>query len=243
MKSLLPATGTLELLEELSPHVPDDWINQRFAQPRDAGRPRRLSAAQLWRVHLLAVLTPVHSFNLLVEMLAEQRAWRRFAHLPNRHALPVPRMLHEFREQLGVQGFRDINEQLVSPLLPPAATGTLAVALIDATDLPASARGFKKKRDRPIHRSAGRFGSANPQAGAEPVLFGLQEAHVSLVARALSTWGLAGAAGQLGRARQHQRRLSVVSQRGAVLGALAVATRCGGRRQGQHRRGHQAAVA
>src|SRR4030095_9698167 len=110
MKSLLPVTGTLDLLDQLSPHVPDGWINQTFPQVKGAGRRRRFSTAQLWRVHLLAVLSPVHSFNLLVQMLAEQRAWRRFAHLPNRHALPDAWMLHEFRERLGVQGFRRINE-------------------------------------------------------------------------------------------------------------------------------------
>jgi hypothetical protein len=32
-------------------------------------------------VHLLSLLTPVHSLNLLVKMLPEQRAWRKFAGL------------------------------------------------------------------------------------------------------------------------------------------------------------------
>ena len=66
MKSLLPSTGTQALLEAFSPHIPDLWINQEFPQLRGRGRRRLFSAAQLWRVHLLALLTPVHSFNLLV---------------------------------------------------------------------------------------------------------------------------------------------------------------------------------
>ena len=118
MNSLLPPTGTAVLLRQLSPYVPDDFINQLL--PRRPGRGRRqvFSPAQLWRVHLLALLTPVHSFNLLLQMLPEQRDWRRFAHLPNRHAVPDVRMLHEFRDHLGVAGLRRVNEHLLEPLLP-----------------------------------------------------------------------------------------------------------------------------
>jgi hypothetical protein len=141
---LLPTTGTQALLEAFSPHIPDLWINQEFPQLRGRGRRRLFSAAQLWRVHLLALLTPVHSFNLLVQMLAEQRAWRRFAHLPNRYEVSEPWVLHEFRQRLGVAGLRRINEHLLVPLLPATAPGTFSVALIDATDLPAATCGFKK---------------------------------------------------------------------------------------------------
>jgi hypothetical protein len=38
-----------------------------------------LSTSQLWRTHLLAVLTSTHSLNLVVAQLPEQAAWRRFA--------------------------------------------------------------------------------------------------------------------------------------------------------------------
>jgi hypothetical protein len=93
----------------------------------------------------LAVLTPVHSFNLLLELLPEQKEWRRFAHLPSRHRLTGTRMLHEFRERVGVRGLRRINSQLLAPLLPARDGGTMSVALIDATDLLASASGHKKR--------------------------------------------------------------------------------------------------
>src|SRR5881398_3409717 len=79
----LPVTGTSALLEILSPHVPDDLINSLFAQKSRRGRPRLFSAAQLFRVNLLALLTPAHSFNLLVALLAEHRSWRSFARLRN----------------------------------------------------------------------------------------------------------------------------------------------------------------
>ena len=53
----LPAVGTSELLRVLSPYIPDDFINERFARRRREGRRARFSPAQLWRVHLLVLLT------------------------------------------------------------------------------------------------------------------------------------------------------------------------------------------
>ena len=88
MNSLLSPTGTAALLSELSPHIPDAFINELFSPPVGRGRRARLRPAQLWRLHLLGLLTPVHSFNLLVQMLPEQKAWRQFAHLANRQAVP-----------------------------------------------------------------------------------------------------------------------------------------------------------
>ena len=145
MKSLLPQTGTAALLRELSPHVPDAFVNQLLPRLLGRGRHRRFSPAQLYRIHLLALLTPTHSFNLLVQMLPEQRDWRRFAHLPNQRAIPDVWMLHEFRDCLGVSGLRHINEHLVEPLLPAPSPEAWSVALMDATDLPASASGHKKR--------------------------------------------------------------------------------------------------
>lgn len=145
MKSLLPPTGTTALLRELSPHVPDAFVNQLLPRPVGRGRRRRFSPSQLYRLHLLALLTPTHSFNLLVQMLPEQRDWRRFAHLPHQRAIPDVWMLHEFRDRLGVSGLRHINEHLVAPLLPVPSPESWAVALMDATDLPASASGHKKR--------------------------------------------------------------------------------------------------
>jgi hypothetical protein len=81
MNSDLPATGTVALLELLDPFVPDDFINECWPTRPTGGRRRDYSAAQLYRVHLLSLLTPVHSLNLLVKMLPEQRAWRKFAGL------------------------------------------------------------------------------------------------------------------------------------------------------------------
>lgn len=87
----LPQTGTALLLEKLSPFLDDPLINQLVPRPRGPGRPRAFSSAQLFRVLLLSLLTPAHSFNLLLKLLPENRAWRKFARLPNLRLLPDPK--------------------------------------------------------------------------------------------------------------------------------------------------------
>src|SRR6267143_4632358 len=140
----LPPTGTAALLQVLSPYLPDDFINALFAEPSGPGRRALFSAAQLFRVHLLALLTPAHSFNLLVHLLAEHRTWRSFARLRNRRVLPDVRMLHEFRQRLDLTKLRGINEHLLGPLLDGCAGSAKTVALVDATDLPAATNAYKK---------------------------------------------------------------------------------------------------
>lgn len=74
----LPVTGSNQLLDLLDPYIPDNLINN-LCLVRPVRGPRwQFHAAQLWRTHLLALLTPVHSFNLLTQLLPEQRAWRDF---------------------------------------------------------------------------------------------------------------------------------------------------------------------
>jgi hypothetical protein len=107
MTTTLPAVGTNALLERLSGYVPDDFIAGLYPRGYTGGRRPVLSAAQLWRVHLLAGLTSTRSLNLLVAQLPEQPGWRRFARL--RRVWPTARMLHEFRQQVGVSGLRRIN--------------------------------------------------------------------------------------------------------------------------------------
>jgi hypothetical protein len=141
----LPMTGSASLLELLSAFVPDDHINDLL--PRHDGRGRRSewSAAQLYRVLLLLLLTPARSSNLLCALLPEQRSWRQFAHLPNRRCLPNVRQLHEFRARLTPAVLRDINEHLLQRLLAGWPKGQLGVGLMDATDLPAATNEYKKR--------------------------------------------------------------------------------------------------
>ena len=141
----LPVTGSNQLLDLLDPYIPDDFIND-LCTVRPLRGPRwQFSPAQLWRTHLLPLLTPVHSLNLLARLLPEQRAWRDFARLPNRHRTPDVRILNAFRAAAGVCGLRQINEAILQPLIQTAALWQNATALIDATDLPAACSGFKKK--------------------------------------------------------------------------------------------------
>jgi hypothetical protein len=142
----LPSTGTAALLELLSPYIPDDLINSLFVQRPGAGRPANFSPAQLFRVMLLALLTPVHSFNLLLQLLPEHRPWRSFARLRNQRDLPDVRMLHEFRERLAPTKLRRVNEHLLQPLLEGTSGFAKTVALIDSTDLPAATNAYKKMR-------------------------------------------------------------------------------------------------
>ena len=167
MISRLPMTGTNRLLELLADYVPDDYISEVCARHGIGGRRHALSSAQLWRVHLLALLTSTHSLNLLVAQLPEQAAWRRFGCL--RRTLPTARMLHEFRQQIGVSGLRQINQYLLGRMLRRQGVQPQAVALMDATDLPAACVGFKKKHAR-LHRRAGGAGRAHAQDRTEPLV-------------------------------------------------------------------------
>jgi hypothetical protein len=140
----LPTTGTGALLELLSRYIPDDLINALWRRPSGPGRPVLFSPAQLFRITLLPLLTPAHSFNLVTELLPEQRSWRSFARLRNRHALPDVRMLHDFRTRLQLTQLRRVNEQLLEPLLEGTSRFAKNVAVIDSTDLPAATNAYKK---------------------------------------------------------------------------------------------------
>ena len=139
----LPPTGTHRLLEFVSPYVPDAFIHDLCPRQFTGGRRCALSAPQLWRVHLLPLLTSTRSLNLVVAQLPEQADWRRFCQLLRQW--PGVRMLHEFRQQIGVSGLRRINQHLLGRLLRRHGVQPHAVALMDATDLPAACSGFKKK--------------------------------------------------------------------------------------------------
>jgi hypothetical protein len=144
MRKTLPAVGTAELLEMLSSYVPDGFINQLLPRRWGVGRRACFSASQLWRVHLLSPLARVYSYNGIVRLLPEQRAWRRFAFLSHRERTPDVRMLHEFRTRAGVSGLRAINDHLVMKLLKHLRRELKSVAVIDATDLPAATADKKK---------------------------------------------------------------------------------------------------
>ncbi len=147
---VLACTGTGVLLEQLSPFIDDGLINELLPCPRGRGRPRAFSSAQLFRVLLLSLLTPAHSFNLLVRLLGENRPWRRFAHLPNQRVLPDAKMLHQFRGRLDLCILRHINRHLLQPLLEQLDPARPTLAIIDSTDLSAPVNSFKKNQARSL---------------------------------------------------------------------------------------------
>src|SRR3974377_1649140 len=100
----LPPTGTHRLLELVSPYVPDAFIPDLCPRQFTGGEGGAFVGPQLWRMHLLALLTSTHSLNLVVAQLPEQAAWRRFCRL--RGHWPGVRMLHEFRQQIAGSGLR-----------------------------------------------------------------------------------------------------------------------------------------
>ena len=149
----LPPVGSAELLERLSTYVPDQFVASLIPRRRGCGRHADFSSAQLFRVLLLSVLTPVRSFNLLPHGLSQNRSWRRFALLPRRQSVPGPRILHEFRQKLSPIVIRAINAHLLLPLLGQLGTRT-TIALIDATDLPAATNPYKKTMQENIQQIA-----------------------------------------------------------------------------------------
>lgn len=152
-------------------------------------------------------------------MLPEQRAWRQFAYLPNRHRVPDVRMLHEFRRRIGVAGLRRVNEVLLTPLLETLPVDRPTITLMDATDLPAADRGFKKN-DRPLRSCARRPGWTHTQDRTKSLLCRLQATHVPIVALCPRRAGRAGAPDVLGCACQCGRRRAVGANTAMVRPAL-----------------------
>jgi transposase-like protein DUF772 len=163
MPNILPPTGTHRLLDLVAPYVPDAFIDELCPRRFTGGRRCALSAPQLWRAHLLALLTSTHSLNLVVAQLPEQAAWRRFCRL--RRPEPGVRMLQEFRQQIGVSGLRRINQYLLERLLKRQGVQPHAVAIMDATDLPAACSGFKKKPPAPTPQGGPPWADARSKAG------------------------------------------------------------------------------
>ena len=177
MNSDLPATGTAELL---APFVPDDFIDDPWPTTATGGRRRESTAAQLYRVHPLSLLSPVPSLNLLVKMLPEQRAWRKFAGRRRQDQVPGVRVLHEFRARLGVAGLRRINAQLLQPVIDRYAWQERSAGLIDATDLPAACVGFKK--------STGPYSAAGAALGGRTLKTGQSRCFVGDKKHTLRLW-------------------------------------------------------
>jgi hypothetical protein len=131
-------------------------------------------------VHLLSLLTTVHSLNLLVKMLPEQHAWRKLAQLRRQTSGPGLRVLHEFPCRVGVAGLRRINQYLLAPLVAAYAWQRWSVGLFDATDLPAACGGFKK--------STGEYSAAHAALGGRTIKSGQSRCFVGYKKHTLRLW-------------------------------------------------------
>jgi len=202
----LPPTGSTPLLETLSPHLDDEFINDLFRRRRRQGRHSFFGPAQLFRVLLLGLLTPAHSFNLLVELLGENRSWRKFAFLPNKHRLPDAKMLHEFRDRLDLIKLRAINRHLLMPFLENWDGKRKSVGIIDSTDLPAATHSFKKKQ-RPLFGGSRGHWCPHRQKRTKPLVYRIQETHVAALAAATNGCGIIDPTDVVGGARQPRGRV------------------------------------
>src|ERR1035438_5631566 len=117
-----PPTGTHRLLDLVAPYVPDSLIDDLCPRHFTGGGRCALSAPQLWRLHLLPLLTSTRSLNLVVAQLPEQAAWRRFCRL--RGHWPGVRMLNEFRQQIGVSGLRRIQSAFAGAIVSSSRRAT-----------------------------------------------------------------------------------------------------------------------
>src|SRR5206468_13041483 len=173
---------------------------------------------------------------LTLDLVAGQRAWRKVAQRPSRHRSPGPSQLHEPRERSGVSGLRQIYEHLLAPLLAGLLPERRTVGLIDATDLPAATRAYKKSQ-RIVFRSSGCVRWANDQDRPEPLVRRLQEAHVAFVAEPVRSAGTADSNYFLGRACQSRRSAVPVAQHALLFAATELASGHRHRRHGLYRYG------
>lgn len=195
----LPPVGSAELLERLSPYVPDQLVGALIPTRKGRGRRADFSPVQLFRTLLLGVLTPARSFNLLCRLLPDNRAWRRFALLPRGQSLPGPRMLHEFRQKL---------PPATCARSRPICSCRCSINLAQQRPWPSSTPPtfvppptLIKKQQRQVLCGSRRSGRTQFEVGPEPVVHRLQKTHPAAVAPAPDRSCRVGSADFMGCAR------------------------------------------
>jgi hypothetical protein len=126
-------------LERLSRVIPDASINEFFPSnyPGKRGKPFALTTAQYYRIHLLALVKGITSFNRLCSELLCQ--------LKSIAQVPKSKTLSDFRSELGTEAFALINDLLLERLFAVISLPAVAVTAPDSTDLEASCSGRGKK--------------------------------------------------------------------------------------------------
>ena len=163
-------------LSKISRLVPDRWLDDHWplSYRYGSGRWQYWRTSQLVRIHLLALLKALGSFNRVCEELHHNNDFRRFCRLPPRRKPPSPGTLTKWRADFGEAGWLAVHVRLlavVAQLWPPSPAG---IVLLDATDLPAAVRRTSKKKTSGLwasasHRSARRVDRAAAKA-ASPII-------------------------------------------------------------------------
>jgi len=90
------------------------------------------------------VIKEVTSFNKVFAEFKARRSFRDFCLFKNKNLTPN-RILSEFRDYLMPSGFEEITRLITLTLLNTVKLSIVKVAVLDATDMPASCSGFAKK--------------------------------------------------------------------------------------------------
>ena len=134
-------------LFRISKVMPDRWIDERWPQRRcvGQGRWRQWRTSQFVRIHLLALVKAVGSFNRVSKELQHNTNFRRFCRLRGDDPVPSPGTLSSFRDVFTAEDWREfhcMSLRAAAELVAPSAAGLI---VLDATDLPAAVRRTSKK--------------------------------------------------------------------------------------------------
>lgn len=222
MRNQLPQTGTAELLALVDPFVPDSFINEHWNWRPTRGPHWRFSAAQLWRTHLLTVLTPVHSLNQVLTLLPEQRAWRGFARLSHRQRVPDARMAPPVPPPLG-RGWPAAHQRPVAPSLDPTGGAVEPRRGSDRCHrFGGRLQRFQKKGSHTYTAHRAGMGQRTFKTGQSPWYVGYKKHSLRLWWREHAASVLFGPVGQLGDARQLFRGKTAGAQLALLSTTLAM---------------------
>ena len=134
-------------LFQISKVMPDRWIDANWPQRRGPGKGtwQTWRTSQFVRIHLLALVKKLGSFNRVCKELRHNIDFRRFCRLRSNDPVPSSAALSNFRGYIGLQGWQRLHAYLlgtIAELFVPSAAG---IVVLDATDLPAAVRRTSKK--------------------------------------------------------------------------------------------------
>jgi len=134
-------------LERISQVIPDTSINEFLPSnyPGKRGKPFALTTSQYYRIHLLALVKGITSFNRLCPELLYHQGHRRFCKIKSIAKVPNSKTLSDFRKEIEPDAFALINDLLLERLFSIIPLPEVAVAVPDSTDLEASCSGHGKK--------------------------------------------------------------------------------------------------